>query len=349
VADEDGCVDEVLFERFVNSTWSTLGSTVPTTDDWRTGDWSIDVSGLSAGTHLFRVVARDNEDGERIDEITVMVDPPPPPPTDPCEPLASLACSVDNVDVMLTWSLPAVGSATYDNIEIRRDGILIATLPGGSTSYNDENLSTGWHNYQVRPVCPAPSSSAPIATCNVAIEYCPPVTDFLCEENTPGEVDLSWTLPASDVDWIVIYVNGNILVDDLPGYESNFVHINPGTGTQDYEIVVQCADSIFSVSRFCILNRYDYFLRGDCEKTGSINISDAIQILYYSFVPGFSVPACLRACDSNGDDGVNLADAVFLLDLLFTNGSSPPPEPYPDCGQALQVGALDCGVQQCQP
>lgn len=72
------------------------------------------------------------------------------------------------------------------------------------------------------------------------------------------------------------------------------------------------------------------FVRGDANAHGGVNITDAIYILNYLFRGGPS-PPCREAIDANEDGGVNLTDAVYLLNYLF-RGGPPPPAPHPDCG-----------------
>ena len=72
-----------------------------------------------------------------------------------------------------------------------------------------------------------------------------------------------------------------------------------------------------------------FFLRGDANADGAIDISDPILVIVALF--GGDVPTCLAAADANADDMVDLGDAIALLNLVFAGGA-PPPAPYPVCG-----------------
>ena len=50
---------------------------------------------------------------------------------------------------------------------------------------------------------------------------------------------------------------------------------------------------------------------------------------------------CLAAADADGDGGVALNDALYLLVYLF-QGGPPPPAPFPDCGAG--AGELGCST-----
>jgi hypothetical protein len=83
-----------------------------------------------------------------------------------------------------------------------------------------------------------------------------------------------------------------------------------------------------------------FFLRGDCNDDGGVNISDAICILGWLFL-GEEEPACVAVTNANGDEGADLSDAVYLLRYLFL-GSPPPVEPFPDCGPMPDDEELAC-------
>jgi hypothetical protein len=84
------------------------------------------------------------------------------------------------------------------------------------------------------------------------------------------------------------------------------------------------------------------FRRGDANSDGGVNIADAIYILQRLFAGGDPI-LCVDAADSNDDEGLNLADAVYILQRLFANGA-PIPAPGPDaCGpDETGDGTLGC-------
>ncbi len=67
------------------------------------------------------------------------------------------------------------------------------------------------------------------------------------------------------------------------------------------------------------------FKRGDSNRDGGVNIADAVYILQNLFAQGPPI-GCDDAADSNDDEGVNIADAVYILQNLFAQG---PPLPAP--------------------
>ena len=85
-----------------------------------------------------------------------------------------------------------------------------------------------------------------------------------------------------------------------------------------------------------------YFLRGDTNEDGFLNISDAIATLAYLFQGGLR-PACLDSADANDDGKVDLTDAVYTLIFLFMSGE-PIPAPYPLPGTDLTPDDLPCSA-----
>ena len=82
------------------------------------------------------------------------------------------------------------------------------------------------------------------------------------------------------------------------------------------------------------------FVRGDCNADGSYNIADAINVLNILFT-GRGISLCRDACDANDDGAINIADAIYVLGDLFNNGRDPAP-PFPDCGDDFTDDSLNC-------
>ncbi len=88
------------------------------------------------------------------------------------------------------------------------------------------------------------------------------------------------------------------------------------------------------------------FIRGDTNGDGLVGIADAISGLDALFSMGPML--CSDANDVNDDTLVNIADIIFLLDALFGMGT-PPPAPYPGCGEDPSADPLSCEVYAACP
>jgi hypothetical protein len=68
-------------------------------------------------------------------------------------------------------------------------------------------------------------------------------------------------------------------------------------------------------------------LCGDANGDDEVNVSDAVFIINYVFVSGSPVPDPLCIADCNGDNDANVSDAVYIINYVFVGG----PPPQPDC------------------
>ncbi len=82
------------------------------------------------------------------------------------------------------------------------------------------------------------------------------------------------------------------------------------------------------------------FVRGDANADGNLDLSDAIFILNWLFTGG-QLPPCLDAADINDEGTIDISDPVRLLFVLFADGEKPPP-PHPARGLDPTPDDLDC-------
>lgn len=81
------------------------------------------------------------------------------------------------------------------------------------------------------------------------------------------------------------------------------------------------------------------FIRGDCNGLGGIEIADAVTVLNYLF--NGTSPSCLDACDYDDSGSINLVDPIRMLLLLFESGPVPA-DPFPACGSDATDDDLPC-------
>lgn len=62
---------------------------------------------------------------------------------------------------------------------------------------------------------------------------------------------------------------------------------------------------------------------GNANGDASVNVSDAVYLINYVFSGG-GAPLPVLACgDANSDGSVNVSDAVYLINYVFSGGNSP--------------------------
>lgn len=83
------------------------------------------------------------------------------------------------------------------------------------------------------------------------------------------------------------------------------------------------------------------FRRGNANGDSGIDLADALFVMNWLFAGGPN-PTCLDASDVNDDSTVDISDAIYLLNYLFVSGP-PPGAPGPNsCGVDPSDDALDC-------
>ncbi len=102
--------------------------------------------------------------------------------------------------------------------------------------------------------------------------------------------------------------------------------------------VVLSADVVLNVALGVVVPTG--FIRGDANDDGGVNLADAIRILEVLFAGGGPL-TCNDAGDANDDGGVDISDPIFLLAYLFTMGPSPS-LPFPTAGPDPTPDALTC-------
>ncbi|MEE2856102.1 MAG: hypothetical protein VX949_01770 [Planctomycetota bacterium] len=328
------------------------------------------------------------------------IDPPPA--------VNTLTCSVAGEAVLLEWNNPEI----YDSIEVRRNGSLLTELAGDTSSYLDQSPEPGTNIYEVRGInsdlpsdptsCSAvisiPVNRITIASMTVApgsqfdipiigelelptegyafpITFDPAVTliedasvvgtdaataDFLSfDVDTPaGIATVSLLMDFNGVDTIpagtdvpICFLEARVDESIPSGVTTNLV-LPVVAGSPPVEaVIVQNGgagyaplrtDGVLSIEG----NAASAFMRGDSNSDTTVDIADAVTVLDYLFSAGIA-PGCFDASDANDDESVDVADAVQILDLLFSSGG-PLPAPGADgCGIDPTSGSLDCQQGIC--
>ncbi|NIP44758.1 MAG: S8 family serine peptidase [candidate division Zixibacteria bacterium] len=62
---------------------------------------------------------------------------------------------------------------------------------------------------------------------------------------------------------------------------------------------------------------------GDVNQDLSINVSDAVYIINYVFLPDCPSPPDMNSADVNSDGAVNVSDAIYLVNYIYMGGPQP--------------------------
>jgi len=170
----------------------------------------------------------------------------------------------------------------------------------------------------------------------------PPAVAFLVCSASGSDASLGWQNGAPDYDAIEVLRDG-ALIATLPGAAAS--HLDPSLADGAYSYAVRpLRGGLVGNAAACVVVIGAPpplpFIRSDGNLDGGVNISDAIAILDRLF--GASPPStCPDASDANDDGTVNIADPIHLLAYLFSGGPSPP-APFPAAGQDPTADGLPC-------
>jgi hypothetical protein len=111
---------------------------------------------------------------------------------------------------------------------------------------------------------------------------------------------------------------GDFSLGDIPNRTQTFTIERYACQTADTTYFLVCDSQL-------VLNDIPVeFLRGDANFDGGVNIGDAVYLSNLVFSEG-PQPRPYYAGDANSDDNVNVGDVVYLINHIFHDG--PPPEP----------------------
>ncbi|MBI4604971.1 MAG: hypothetical protein HY721_23665 [Planctomycetes bacterium] len=146
-----------------------------------------------------------------------------------------------------------------------------------------------------------------------------------------------------DLPWCVRWDFGDGATEAAPG---RAVHVYREPGVYTASLTVATAEGAVAAQVEVTVEAGPVpaatFRRGAVNADGSVDISDAIAILFYLFLGG-AEPACLDAADVNDDGAVDISDAVRLLGYLFAGLPAPPPPGPAVAGPDPTPDELGCG------
>ncbi len=139
----------------------------------------------------------------------------------------NFSCVGEVNQATLNWINPQ----DYSEIEIRRDGAVIANLLGNSTSFVDTTPPVGAVSYEILGRIIGLDSM--IATCSTTIQLSA-VSNLTCSRQG-ADVALAWSNTGS-YDTIGVYRGGNLL-QEIPGNEMSYTDLDPPGGPQTYSVL----------------------------------------------------------------------------------------------------------------
>ena len=84
------------------------------------------------------------------------------------------------------------------------------------------------------------------------------------------------------------------------------------------------------------------FRRGDADANGSLELTDAVNLLNYLFL-GAANPACIDAADFDDNGEADISDAIASLNYQFLGGAPPAAPGVNECGRDVEEETPDLG------
>jgi outer membrane protein assembly factor BamB len=175
----------------------------------------------------------------------------------------------------------------------------------------------------------------------------PTTTEVVALRGSDGNV--LWTFPTGgEVNHTMAYdVDGDGFLEAIAGSDDQNVYVIDGTtGTEEWSYSV--ADDVMHIQvgdvdcdgkanitcvtfgsdglvyAFATLDETPDAVCGDANGDEAVNISDAVYMINYIFKGG-PPPEPLCSGDANGDDGLNISDATYIIAYVFSGGPAPDP------------------------
>lgn len=149
---------------------------------------------------------------------------------------------------------------------------------------------------------------------------------------------------ADPSDLQVTWVREMTLEGSLTGVEvplRNLENVITGIAVYGDQLIAAGSNRFFSeLYRLQALPSVRFFVRGDSNDSGTLELTDVLVTLNYLFL-GAASPTCEDALDTNDSSTLDLTDALLLLNYLFSSGNAPS-APFPDPGTDPTPDGLGC-------
>jgi subtilisin family serine protease len=137
---------------------------------------------------------------------------------------------------------------------------------------------------------------------------------------TKGRIVQDKYYVASGTSMATPYVAGavGLLISKLGNKPNNLLYNAVINNSDNITLEVHIGGRINVGKAFNSLN----YLCGDADSSGSVDISDAVYLINYIFSHG-PAPNPLLAADANNDGSIDISDAVYLVNYIFSGGAAP--------------------------
>ena len=181
------------------------------------------------------------------------------------------------------------------------------------------NLGLGFMNIVVNLLAETQPSPVPDADGDGVPDACDP------DATSGNDCDLNGVLDSCDID-----AEGTLDCDGDGQIDTCQIKRDQGLDLDYNNIIDSCEES--------------YFVRGDTNMDGDVDLADATTIIDNLFVAPETTVLCEDAWDTNDDGVVDIADIIVSLDYLFNGPSSLNSAITTECDKDRTGDAMRCEV-----
>jgi len=149
--------------------------------------------------------------------------------------------------------------------------------------------------------------------------------ESICAADLDGDGDLDLAVTHHNANQISYLINSGddsfepFISEPLVGMEPNDICAADFNGDGRLDLAIANGGS----SNISIkINKEPEFIAGDANGDQAVNVSDAVYVINYVFAGG-DPPIPYEAGDSNCDETVNISDSVWVINYIFAGGLAP--------------------------
>lgn len=271
----------------------------------------------------------------------------PRPPSGPTG-FALLHVNKDRTQIAYWVGVRGLGDVTASTLAIGDASLALDVSGMGAVDVTEEQIAAlvagGGSLTVVGTGDPAPSVSGPVAVCFEGLRERMAARragrGALRIDTASGDALPLGAETIADLVGVVFSVvdgEGNVvLAGSVAELREPWTHRNHDGAGGGGAIGDDLADSYFHLDEIHDAG----FIRGDANESGSVDLADAISLLFHLF-GGAAGPRCEDAADANDDGSLGLEDSIFILQFLF-RGEAPLPTPFPERGFDSTPDELFC-------
>jgi hypothetical protein len=212
------------------------------------------------------------------------------------------------------------------------DGTAVGTISGSATIAVFGNFSPGPHTIGIQGDC-GPAGESPVIEKSITLltespHQRPVAGEVLCAftDGSPPTTTITWNNadPSAFIDVLLHQEPDDVYLGTIDG-SSTTATVNNATPSDvfDLQFFVFAASECYGSELITCRPAGNQYIQSVCNGDGKTpQITSGIFVFNFLFIGG-RTPPCIKACEANGDNVLNISDGIFILNYLFNGGRSP--------------------------